>query len=220
MAFDGCASLTDMTFNGAPPLFSASYPTPITFHVPVNKGWEEWEVPEGVTLVFEADDQVIELAPGWNWVSFSVLPESHNVNDVLGKTGFTKNDVIKTLDGSAKFNGSIWIASGGFTIESGKLYQVKTAKAVTLTLEGTASGETSVPLNAGWNWIANPTATAVPLSGVTFTGGFSKNDRITDGSVSRTYNGSIWLPAGEFPLEPGKGYKLKTRNAGTLVFLQ
>ena len=42
-----------MEFTGAPPTFGTnSYPTPITLYVPKNKGWEEWTVPTGMTLVF------------------------------------------------------------------------------------------------------------------------------------------------------------------------
>ena len=163
-----------------------------------------------------AATQILALEPGWNWVSFNILPESCKVGDVLGTAGFTMNDVIQTNGGMARFTGSSWV-QGSFTVEFGKLYQIYVDRAVTVTVSGDACGTCSVPLVAGWNWIGNPTAQAVTPADLAHSGGWAAGDRIQSPDGGVTYTGGKWVPAG-FTLEPGKGCQIFTANAGTLSF--
>ncbi len=216
-AFLGCSNLAELYFCGAPPEFgNDSYPTPITFSVPADMGWENWEAPEGVTVEIRFEGQVLELVAGWNWIGFTALPESRKVSDVLGTTDFTFNDAIQTNDGTARFNGTSWMP-GSLTIEYGKLYQIYVAHDVEVNINGMVEGPSSIPLRAGWNWIANSALEDAVLSQLTHSGGWTAGDRIQSPDGSATYTGDKWVPAG-FMLESGKGYQIYTANGGTLTF--
>ena len=309
-AFNGCSALAEMEFTGAPPSFDeSSYPTPITFHVLPNRGWEKWGR-SGVTLTFReitlefiaihertaidktntiyvctatwdygpdtnemptwslsstdyasvdengkvtnrnttATDQTVtlnasytyggvtktasktivlngkpqtiqtlELAAGWNWVGFNVLPESRKVGDTLGKAGFTANDIIQTNGDSARFTGTSWTPEG-FIIEYGKLYQIYVADDTTVEISGVARYSFPVQLVSGWNWIANSTLEDLAPSQLTHGCGWAENDRIqAAGGNGVAYINGKWIPSG-FMLESGKGYQIFTGNMGTLSF--
>ena len=165
------------------------------------------------------DVQTLPLTAGWNWVGFYVLPTSHKVGDVLGTAGFTLNDIIQTNDGVSRFNGTGWLPSG-FTVESGRMYQIYVDKNTTVEITGSSCETSSVDLTSGWNWISNPTNTAFAPSQLTHSGGWTTGDRIQSSSAFVTYSGSGWIPSSNFLLEPGKGYQIRTANAGTLSFAE
>ena len=161
--------------------------------------------------------QTLSLTAGWNWVSFNVLPTSHKVGDVLGMAGFSANDIVQTNDGMCLFTGSGWFP-GSFAIEHGRLYQIYVASANTVVVHGEACEENEFPLASGWNWIGNPTATAVSPSELTHSGGWTAGDRIQSPDGNVMFMGDKWLPANGLTLEPGKGCQIYTANAGTLSF--
>ena len=171
-------------------------------------------------LVHAADaaTQTLILAPGWNWVSFNVLPTSHKVGDVLGLSGFTANDVIVTNGTMSRFAVTNWLPAS-FTVEYGKLYQIYVDKAVTVTVSGDACKLWYLPLTTGWNWIADLTfRQAVAPADLTHDNGWAANDRIqAAGGSNVVYMNGKWIPA-SFRLEPGKGYQIYTANDGTLVY--
>ena len=169
-----------------------------------------------LTAHWETVSQTLPLVAGWNWVGFNVLPSGRNVGDVIGKSGFTVNDTVQTNGGMSRFTGTSWIP-GSFTIEYGCLYQIYVAKATTVTVTGGVSGLSSLPVTAGWNWIANPTAAAVTPADLAHSGGWTAGDRIQSPDGGVTYTGGKWVPAG-FTLEPGKGCQIYTANEGTLSF--
>ena len=231
-AFYGCDTLSDIHFNGEAPEFTPEYipgyeedkpdewyPTPITFYVPRDMGWEEWDAPEGVTVIFESDPQILELQAGWNWVSFQILPkDSHRVNDVISINGFTVNDFILTNSGSAHFNGTEWVPAD-FTIEYGRLYQINTSADVMVEIRGMPSEVLEVAVSSGWNWISNPTMTVVTPDLLIHTGGWSVGDRIQNGSGAFvTFNGTNWIPSNGLTLGPGDGCQLFTKNPGKIDF--
>ncbi len=161
--------------------------------------------------------QKLELKNGWNWVSFQVMPKSHLVGDVLGKSGFTANDVIQTNTGSSRFTGASWIPSN-FSIDYGKLYLIYVSKDVTVDIAGEDSGTSSLSVASGWNWVANPTQETVTPAQLTHSGGWMPGDCIQGANSSVTYSGSKWIPSAGFSLEPQKGYQLKLAKAGTVTF--
>ena len=170
-----------------------------------------------ITLTGMSPQSILELKSGWNWVSFQRLPTSHKVGDVLGTSGLTANDVIQSSAGSSRFNGVSWIPSS-FTLEYGKLYMVYVSKPVSVKLTGAESGSSTLSVSSGWNWIANPTSTAVTPSQLKHSGGWTAGDCIQGASGSVTYSGSKWIPSAGFTLEPGKGYQIRSAKAGTVTF--
>ncbi len=217
-AFYGCTALSEIIFDGAVPAFGdMEYSRAITFSVPSGMGWEEWQAPENITVVYRPFSLTMNLSAGWNWVGFNVLPDNHKVNDVLGTRGFTANDIIQTYEGMARFNGMSWLPSG-FTVEYGKMYQIYSANAVTVEISGNVCDSSSLAVNAGWNWISNLTGSAVTMSDLLHSGGWTAGDRIQSTHGIMTYSGSKWLPSNSFLLESGKGYQLYTANSGTISF--
>ena len=162
--------------------------------------------------------QTLSLQSGWNWVSFYLLPSSHMVGDVLGTAGFTANDIIQTDGDSARFTGDHWVM-GDFSVGFGKMYQIYVDKAVTVEISGNASGQSTVPLRSGWNWIGNPTTASVLLADLVHSGGWTSGDRIqTAGGDAAFYTANAkWLPT-DFTVKSGKGYQIYSANAGTLTF--
>ncbi len=162
-------------------------------------------------------NQIVSLNAGWNWVSFKVLPDSHKIADVLGTTSFAVNDIILTNGGMARFNGTGWLPSS-FTIEYGKMYQIYMGNATTVTVSGYAGEMWYVPLEAGWNWIANPLELSANPAKLAHNGGWTVGDRIQSMNGIVTYTGSKWIPATDFSLVSGNGYQIYTANAGALAF--
>ena len=169
-----------------------------------------------LTAHCETVGQTLSLSAGWNWVGFHVLPSGRSVGDVIGKSGFTVNDTVQTNGGMSRFTGTGWMP-GSFTIEYGRLYQVYVAKAATVTVTGGVSGLSSLPVTAGWNWIANPTAAAVTPADLAHSGGWAAGDRIQSTNGAVTYTGGKWVPAG-FTLEPGMGCQIFASKAGVISF--
>ncbi len=165
----------------------------------------------------EPNGQTLNLQAGWNWIGLYMLPTSHKVGDVLGKTGFVANDIVQTNGGSSRFAGSSWLP-GSFTIDYGKMYQVYVANTFTMTVPGNESGIKTVSVVAGWNWVSNPTTTAVTPAQLTHSAGWTAGDRIQSTNGTVTYTGSKWLPSTGFTLEPGKGYQIVSAKAGTITF--
>ena len=218
-AFSNCSALSEIIFYGTVPSFGdIEYQEAVVFSVPANMGWENWNAPQGVTVVVrESSIQTLELSAGWNWVSFQTLPGSHRINDVLGTDGFTANDIIQTSDGSARFNGTAWVPTN-FTIEYGTLYQIYTAAPVDLAIFGENRAVSSGEVSAGWNWISNPLDEPIAPSELEHSGGWTQGDRIQGSDGFVTYSGRGWIPSSGFMLEPGKGYQIFTANEGTVSF--
>ena len=145
-----------------------------------------------------------------------MLPTSRKIGDVLGKTVFSINDVLQTNGSQIRFTGMSWIP-GSATVDFGKLYQIYVANTTTVEISGDACDTFSIPLEAGWNWIGNPTVEAVSPADLTHSSGWTAGDRIQMTSGTLTYTGSKWIPANSM-LETGKGCQIYTANKGTLSF--
>ncbi len=179
-------------------------------------GWLDdvsWEPDGGQS----GGQQTLELTTGWNWVGFRVLPQSHKVGDVLGTSGFTANDLIQTNGGMSRFNGAGWLPSG-FTVDYGKMYQLYTAKALTLNIQGSGSSSSDTAVASGWNWMSNPTNRSITPAELVHSGGWTAGDRIQNSNRSVTFTGNKWIPSTGFTLEPGQGSQLFTARDGRVSF--
>lgn len=54
----------------------------IVFSVPANRGWEVWNAPEGVMVVFR-ESLVLELRKGWNLCALPFVPDGRSVERLM-----------------------------------------------------------------------------------------------------------------------------------------
>ena len=143
------SSINSIIFKGEPPVFYNSltqcYPTPITFYVPENMGWEEWEAPEGVTVIIDSLSQIIPLQPGWNLVTLTqpIINESAIHFLALNPMRF---DTEKQCFVRCLSNADVQVGMGYCIFSIG-------TKTLQLTLDKAQSSWTTVGLNTGWNLI-------------------------------------------------------------------
>jgi hypothetical protein len=161
--------------------------------------------------------QRIPLNTGWNWVSTYLQPNNPNVNDVMKYTAKTSGTIVKTNDSYAQFSPSQSIWSGTLNqIGWQKSYQIFVNAPTELQVVGQPMSNTNfIPVVSGWNWIGYPQSVIDSASK------FLKNYAATTGDVlqsdnqfstfsSGAWNGSLQL------MQPGRGYKLKAFNGGTI----
>ncbi|MBP5639416.1 MAG: hypothetical protein J6X55_08050 [Victivallales bacterium] len=167
--------------------------------------------------VSDSETQTLQLSAGWNWIGFQVLDENRSLDDVFGVDDFAVNDMVIHGNSISRFFGAFW---DDMDLEYGKMYKVKVAHDATVVIEGLPYDNDSLTVSEGWNWISPPGNKAVTPEELTHSGGFTSGDRIIKSNASyATYFGDgMWLYTGEFLLEPGKGYKLKVANGGTVTF--
>jgi hypothetical protein len=166
----------------------------------------------------ENTQQDILLSPGWNWISFNVLPADISLSSVFSSI-LTQVEQVKGQTQSAIRSGGIWkgdlVDMNG--IGQNKMYKVKVSAACTLTVTGTAVlSANPIPLGGGWNWVAFLPTTAMPIATAldSIKGQVLEVKSLTQ---SATYNGTTW--SGTLStMEPGKGYAIKMSGLETLTY--
>ena len=153
-AFAGCDNLKVIVFKGEPPEFwdwdeedeveDDSYPTPITFFVPAEMGWEDWDVPEGVTLVY-GEPQVLELTTGWNLVTLTSPVTEESMTHFLAlqpmRLDTAKGCYVRCRDSKdIEVGGGYWVFS-------------KTNQSVMLVQDKSQVEWDAAKLLEGWNLI-------------------------------------------------------------------
>ena len=92
-----------------------------------NAGGEESFVVSG-----EAMANGVAVVSGWNWIG-STLTAQESVNALAHSAGFTNNDVIKSVKGSATYYNGKWYPDT-FKLDPGVGYKLKVAKAGTVSV--------------------------------------------------------------------------------------
>jgi hypothetical protein len=162
--------------------------------------------------------QSLNLVPGWNWISFNVLPANLSLDSVF--TGILSQiEQVKTQSQSAIRISNTW--KGDLAnmngIGSYKMYKVKVSQACTFTVSGTAiAAATPIPLVNGWNWVAYlPTsAMSITTALASINGQVQEVKSLTQ---SATYNGTLWTGT-LTTMQPGQGYAIKMSAPGTLIY--
>jgi hypothetical protein len=168
--------------------------------------------------VSSSQQQVVNLAAGWNWISFNVLPADLSLNSVFAGI-VNQVEQVKTQTQSAIRSGGNW--KGDLANMSGigqyKMYKVKVSAACTLNVTGTAIGSaTPIALVTGWNWVAYLPTSAMPIATAldSIKGQVLEVKSLTK---SATYSGGAW--SGTLTqLQPGQGYAIKMSAPGTLIY--
>jgi hypothetical protein len=172
---------------------------------------------EGV-IVDSGVSQTINLVPGWNWISFNMLPADLSLNSVFS-TILTQVEQVKGQSQSAIRSGNVW--KGDLAnmngIGSYKMYKVKVNAACTLPVAGTAAPSANpIPLGGGWNWVAYLPTTAMPIvtALASINGQVQEIKSLTQSAI---YNGTTW--SGTLTqLDPGKGYAIRVSGAINLIY--
>ncbi|MDR1761098.1 MAG: hypothetical protein LBR55_01465, partial [Bacteroidales bacterium] len=148
--------------------------------------------------------QTIELASGWNLISIYVVPENAAIEEIFAAS-MVAVDIIKNADGFYK-PGMPEALQSLTEMHAGYGYLVKMKSPVTLTVEGKAVLNVSIPLKQGWNLIgypfAQPQATTDVLAPIWTNTETIKN---FDGFLDKTSGNLNTMKAGE-------GYYIKVTS--------
>ena len=176
-------------------------------------------VPEDVSFIEDTQywnathSQSLELllkTPGWNQISFNVLPEDASPESVFGEIA----DKISTvIDGNRNYLN--WRPGKGGTLEEivvGAGYWVFAKEApVRWTVTGTGNPSVEIKLTAGWNMIGYPLSEERPIAEALKTA--------IQGNLIKTIVGDGNWPKGTLTtLSPGNGYWFYVPQACTITF--
>jgi hypothetical protein len=168
--------------------------------------------------------QTIELVEGWNWFSLCVEVEDpvamlQAVEAALGENGIQiKNSQVNTeYDSEWGWFGDL--DDMGMTNE--QMYAINVIAPCTVTVEGipAITGNHTITINQGWNWIGFPSTVAISLEEA-FAGFAQEGDKIKNRITQIEYDPE-WGWFGDFEmLEPGQGYMYysASNTPRTLVF--
>ncbi|MCG8699445.1 MAG: hypothetical protein MI922_15420, partial [Bacteroidales bacterium] len=190
--------------------------------------------------------QVIPLVAGWNWVSFNLEQEDMSRNKVFQSllSESVDNDIfIKSQSRYAEYDNRYNHWNGDLrylNLKEGYMVYLS-GKPDTLRFVGNPiNGEVTVPIKNnfhwiwgngnwghhnyfhhgwGWNWIGYPYHTSADVN--TVLSGLTPEDgaliKSQDKFAEYNDNSSKWLGDMMF-MAPGKAYKLRVKNNGSIVF--
>ena len=181
-------------------------------------GYTEWS--ELVSFTTTAPQgQTIELAAGWNWVSFYKEITMDELKAAIIAANPGARPVIKSKgDGQTTYTGVMW--SGALaSLDLSQMYMIKVSNACTITLNGDAIDATTHPatIKPGANWIAYPFDVEMTIDAA-FNSFATLRDVVKsklDGQATKL--ASMWSGALK-NLEPGKGYIYNSKKTTTETF--
>ena len=181
-------------------------------------GYTEWS--ELVSFMTTAPQgQTIELAAGWNWVSFYKEITMADLQAAIVAANPGAQPVIKSqADGQTTYNGAIWLGALR-NLDLTQMYEIKVANACTITLNGDAidAANFEITIKPGINWIAYPLNTTMAVADA-FAGFSTKFDVVksrNDGQAN--FMGAIWTGALK-DLVPGQGYIYNSKATASQPF--
>ncbi len=164
----------------------------------------------------------IELHPGWNWISFNLLPANNSLGSVLASVHDPIGDLIKSQTQFAQNSLNFGWLGSLTSILNPPMYQYRTADADTIHQLGTLIDPTEVdiPVAAGWNWIGFipqfPLTVNAALASLTPANG----DLIKSQTQFAQYLAGFGWIGNLTYMSPPNGYLLKMASAGTLTYPQ
>ena len=197
-------------------VYGATPDEPVAFRNDAIYGSDAPVMFDGRELFF----QNIDLAAGWNWISFNLAnADLADVNATLANGQWTADDVVKSEEYFDSYSAAqgrwtgLLSANGGFGNTS--LYQLRSSAAQVLSVSGTVISPDTVPIavrGGRWNYIgylpdANYTVTEA-LAGYEAREG----DIIKSQGSFAVYSDNGWIGNLTY-LEANRGYMLY-RNAG------
>jgi|GEM_PF-1122251 len=162
--------------------------------------------------------QTFFLVPGWNWISFNVLPADRSLNSVFSGIQAQVDQVKTQAQSALRLNGS-WVGDlqNMDGIQQGRMYKVRVTAACTLTVTGTPIvATTPISLVSGWNWVAYFPTTLLPISQA-LASIAGQAQQAKSQTQSAIYQNGQWL--GDLTqLEPGKGYTIRMTDPVVLIY--
>jgi beta-glucanase (GH16 family) len=178
----------------------------------------------GITFVnsveaipFGLHEQTIDLTLGWSLFSTYMIPTNQNITYVL-------SPIIENVIIAKNYLGLAYLPEFDFngigTIEIGQGYQIKTALALELTIEGSQiiPEEIQIDLISGWSIIGYLRTEEAEANLVLA-------DLVAEGNlvIAKNSSGQAYLPEWEFNgigmMKPGEGYQIKTNSTGTIQYI-
>lgn len=179
----------------------------------------------------EQSVQMIDLAQGWNWVSFNIKP-THGYNNFAdaftNNFQFTDGDIVKTSgsyaqyfveDGTGYWDGFL----GQFDYK--RCYMFNVAKGGQLEVPGTqlSEAESKITLRKGWNYLPYYGTGIVSLTKAL--ADYTDDDitKVSEGDVIKSYtkfavwSNDRWNGSLE-DMRPGQGYMLQKHSEGDITF--
>ena len=179
--------------------------------------------------------QTIDLAEGWNWMSFNVYnARLNNLQDIQTMFNWQDGDILTedTEDLTLAYRNGIWMSNTDDVAEHISLsqrysYRVKVQKAQKVELWGRAyksKEERTLTIKPGWNSIGYTPLLNLPVA----TALADYFDRATSGDVVKSQTefamftsdgkgGGQWLGNLRY-MQPGEGYQLYRQKADTVSF--
>ncbi|MFI4912288.1 MAG: CARDB domain-containing protein [Sedimentisphaeraceae bacterium JB056] len=163
----------------------------------------------------------LSLVPGWNWVSFNVLPEQNDVSNTLSDyVNIARNqDFIVSANGNnATYYEGNWYGTLK-DIEPGKMYKIRSHLGGNFAVEGNyVDASKVINLVKGWNWIGYCLEESKSLAEALSNLNAQDNDYIVSPEgQNATYWGGQWYGTLK-ELRPGTGYMLRIKQATTFSY--
>ena len=171
--------------------------------------WSQWFAATG--------QQEISLRHGWNLVSANITPESPSMESVFEGLN---SDVVLVKDEQGESYVPAYGANSIGSWEVAEAYKVYSTAPRTLTITGAAtSGNSSIYLNAGWNYVSYWPEEPMPAEDAFASLG-------SDLVVVRDLNGNEYRPGddintlhdGTGEVRPGHGYQVYVLNDAELTY--
>ena len=164
-------------------------------------------------LVFDATDDIeqnIDLAKGWNWMSFSVKPAPMTTTTVLANAD-GRATRIKSKTDAAEYDAASGTWLGTLTtLNNTDMYLLNTSEAFTLNVTGQRvnPADETITVKNGWNWIGYNGLQVIGLTEAL--AGMSPQD----GDIIKGQKGVAFFDEYEWigsltTLVPGQGYKVQ-----------
>ncbi|MBQ6767640.1 MAG: hypothetical protein IJP46_03095 [Prevotella sp.] len=181
---------------------------------PINFTSNEFYGTYKVPVEFNATDEIeqnIELAKGWNWISFSVKPDNMSP-DFTFANAEGRATTLRSSSKKTEFDETAGLWFGSLrTLNNKEMYLVQTTEAFTLNVTGhrVSPADEPITIKPNWNWVGYNGQQIINL-----------NDALAslnpmDGDVIKGQRGVAYYDEYEWigslsTLTPGKGYRLKS----------
>ncbi|MCP4710677.1 MAG: T9SS type A sorting domain-containing protein [Planctomycetes bacterium] len=164
--------------------------------------------------------QEISLFSGWTWISLNVHRADMSTNSILGALNATNSDLIKTQTKYSQFvSGVGWIGQLD-SLGNQSMYMLTLQNAADVEIIGSSVdlATNSIPLQAGWNWIAYQPNVTQPVVDALASLNPNSGDIIKNQYGFAYYmDGYSWVGS-LIQMEPSQGYKINLATADTLTY--